>query len=361
MADGNKSTVHEIASTLLQPQADAAAPDDDQADVTPTEGNEEDVDDQTAEFDDDASDDADEQPDDDETPDADSGDEGDDEDYTEDDDDASSTDVLDISDDDLIEVKIDGNIEYRSIAEAKKALSGEGAYDKRVKEATELRKQAQAEHTQMLERFNEANRNFVNVLSELEQNMFKPQVEKPDASLKQSNPDLYYRRLAEYQADQETLNAGKKQLYALAQKQQTELQSQRGQYRKEQAQLLQQKLPDLTDQQKSQPLVQGMVETAKHYGFTEEEINSALDHRYYLMVADLAKYRGAREAPKRKANTVKNLDGQQNKRPRKLRSGATAIKSKARKQQNQQKKVTETARKTGKVKDVAATLMKPRG
>lgn len=364
MADGNKSTVHQIASTLLQPQADAT-PADDETKVTPNEGNDdadEGVNDHDV-LDDVSDDDADDEQsdDDDETLDADDSGEGDDEDDTESDDDAGSTDVLDISDDDLIEVKIDGQIEYRSIAEAKKALSGEGAYDKRVKEATELRKQAQAEHTQMLERFNEANRTFAAVLNELESNLFKAQTEKPDASLKQSNPDLYYRKLADYQAEQETLNEGKKQLYALAQKQQAEMQKQREAYRKEQAMLLQQKLPQLSDQEKAQPLVKSMVETAKEYGFTEEEIGSALDHRYYIMVADLAKYKGVRDAPKRKANTVKNLDGQANKRPRKLRSGATALKAKSRKQRDQQKKATEIARKSGKVKDVAATLITKRG
>jgi hypothetical protein len=369
MADGNKASVHEIASTLLQAADEGeqkakakqqATPAEAEDEVTLNEGNDDEATSDDELEDEGSADDADEDEQSDDPEATDDG-EGDDEEDTDDDNDADSTDVLDINDDDLIEVKIDGKIEYRSIAEAKKALSGEGAYDKRVKEATELRKQAQAEHTQMLERFSEANKNFANVLNTLEQQLFKPQVKKPDASMKQSNPDQYYRQLADYQAEQDTLNEGKKQLYALAQRQQAELQKQRDEYRKEQAQLLKQRLPELTNQEKAQPLVQNMVETAKAYGFTEEEINSALDHRYYMMVADLAKYRGARGATKRKANTVKNLEGQQNKRPRKLRSGATALKAKTRKQQNQQKKVTETARKTGKVKDVAATLISKRG
>lgn len=288
--------------------------------------------------------------------DPDQGDEGDD---LEGDDDADSDQpVFEISDDDLIEVKIDGEIQYRSIADAKKALAGDGAYDKRVKEATELRKQAQAEHTQIIERFSEAQRQFQGVLTKLEQGLFTPTVERPNPSLKQTNPDAYYRKYAEYQDEQERFAQGKEALNKLLKEQQDIVASQKEEYRKAQAQQLARALPDLADREKAPKMLEDMLNTAKAYGFTDEEIQSQMDHRYYVMVADLTKYKTARQGAVGKANTVKDLEGQSNKAPRKLRSGGTSLKAKARAAADRQKKAAEQARKSGKPKDVAQTLIR---
>jgi hypothetical protein len=269
---------------------------------------------------------------------------------------------LAVDDDDLIEVKIDGETVLRSIADAKKALSGEGAIEKRLKEATEARKQAQADHTQLLEQFSIAHRNLTNALSGLEDVVFQPAVAKPDPALKQQDPQKYLIQLDDYQADQERVSQGKDAIRQLIKQNQDALQKDIEDYRKQQSQQLVKKLPVISDKEKAPKVLKGMQDVAVNvYGFSPDELKVASDHRMYLMMYDLMKYHEARGKVTRKTETVKNLDGQASKRPRTLRSGATKIKSQTRRKAEQQKKVTEQARKTGKVKDVAATLMKPRG
>ena len=356
--DTSPKTTHDIAQMLLAPAqevADAEQSADDaeqQSEDTLIEGNDvEQVE---------ANDDADNDPLDEGSIDE-TSEEGDDEEGTSDDDADDTDNYIDINDDDLIEVKIDGKIEYRSIAEAKKALSGEGAYDKRVKEATELRKQAQAEHSQILERFKQAQSEFQGIVQQLEDGLLAPSVQKPSAQLKQSNPAAYQQQLAAYAEDQERIEEGRRALQNLTQKQQKLIAQQRDEYRKEQADKLAKALPALTSNETAPKMLEDMLATAKAYGFTEQEINSQYDHRYYLMVADLAKYKSARGAVTRKANTVKNLEGQKGKKPRTLRSGASSIKARARAESAKQKQAADSARKSGKVKDVAATLIKPKG
>lgn len=274
-------------------------------------------------------------------------------------DDADRPDVLELSDDDLIEVKIDGQIEYRSLAEAKKALSGDGAYHKRVKEATELRKAAQAEHTQLLERFNDAGEQFAGVVSELEKGLVGAATPKPDASLRQSNPQAYMQQLEQHEADQERVIAAKDALNKMVGKQQEILNQKREEFKKEQAMKLAKAIPALSDAQKAPKMIEGMKATAAKYGFTEQEMAQQADHRYYLMVADLMKFTSARG--KVSNSNVRDVSDQKKKRPRTLRSGATAAKSRAKASASRQQKATKTARQTGKVKDVAATLLRPKG
>ena len=70
--------------------------------------------------------------------------EGDDEDEELAAQDSDDQQYLDIQDDDTFEVKVDGEVVTRTIGDAKAALSGEGAIQKRLKAAT-LEKQATAQ------------------------------------------------------------------------------------------------------------------------------------------------------------------------------------------------------------------------
>ena len=356
-------SLHDIASLIRQPKPEEVrdtTPTDD--DVTLDEGN---IEDEGVDEVEDTVDDLEETGDEEETLEADdvTSEEGEDEEDAGDDDADEHTEdddgYIDIRDDDMIEVKIDGEVVLRSIADAKKALSGEGAIDKRLKEATEARKQAQADHTMLLEQFSVAHQNLMNTVQGMEDIVFKPTVKKPDPALRASDPQKYLLQVDAYEADQKRVEDGKKAIRALIKDQQDALQNDIKTYREQQTQALLQSVPELGDQEKAPKLLQSMSKLAmEQYGYSAEEIQQASDHRLYRMMYDLAKFHEARDATKRKTNTVKNLEGQASKRPRKLRSGATALKSKARKQAEAQKKVTEQARRSGKVKDVAATLIK---
>jgi len=264
-----------------------------------------------------------------------------------------------VNDDDQIEVKIDGEIVLRSIADAKKALSGEGAIEKRLKEATETRKQVQADHTMLLEQFSVAHNNLMKTVQGLESIVFQPTVQKPAAALRQSDPKRYLQQIDAYEADQERVNAGRQAVSRLVKEQQEALNEDIQTYREQQTTALVEAIPELNDKEAGPRLLQKMSKLAvETYGYSPEEIQVASDHRLYRMVYDLAKFQEARDPSVRKANTVKNLDGQAAKRPRKLRSGATALKAKARKQADAQKQAVDKARSSGSIKDIAKTLIK---
>jgi len=360
-AQQTAKSLHDIASLIRQP-ATPAAPTEVVKEDTLVEGNIDDTD-QIEEGADEADleDDHDEGED---APEYETSEEGEDEEEDAGDDDADEPTADEdgffaVADDDMIEVKIDGETVLRSIADAKKALSGEGAIEKRLKEATERRKQAQADHTMLLEQFSTAHKSLMKTVEGMETIVFKPLVQKPDPALRQSDPQKYLLQVDAYEADQKRVENGKKAIRELIEHQQKALEKDIGQYREHQTSALLEAIPELADQERAPVLLKAMSKLAmERYGYSAEEIQQASDHRMYRMMHDLAKFYAAREPATRKANTMKNLEGQAAKRPRKLRSGATALKAKARKQADAQKQAADKARQTGKIKDVAATLIK---
>jgi len=269
---------------------------------------------------------------------------------------------LDVADDDMIEVKVDGKVKTFTIAQAKKALSGEGAIEARLKEATETRKAAHAERTMFLDQFAMAQSSLVNTLTSVEDVMFQPAVKRPDAALRQSNPTAYLQHLEAYEADQARVNEGKKQFKAVMTKQQEALQKDVAAYRADQAAKIVEAIPQLGEPTTAQPLMSEMARLAiEHYGYSQNEIQMASDHRMYRMMYDALQYRKLLAGGK-KVDKERDFDAgkQKDKRPRVLRSGttSTARKTSAVKQAERAKEVTTNARKTGKVADVAQTLLR---
>lgn len=362
MADGARKTVHEIAATLIK---EAPVSEEVTDDTSPNEGEEAELEDQTGE---DIADDEEEIVDDSDD-DEDVVDEGDEQDDSEDeddegddqetDDDADDQPYLAVKDDDLIEVKIDGETVLRSIGDAKKALSGEGAIEKRLQEATETRKQAQADHNALLRRYEESQQTLAAAVSELEQVALTPLVSKPSRELEQRDPKRYLQHLRAYEADQKRINDAREKVQAFIDGRKEDKNKATETYRQEQTKLLLERLPELGDKTKGQKLFNDMAHVAmSQYGFSEEELAQLADHRLYLALADLAKFHGARSPKTGEKSKVKDVSGQANKRPRVLRSGGTKARAQVKAKDAARKKVTETARTSGKVKDVARTLIK---
>lgn len=267
-------------------------------------------------------------------------------------------DVLTINDEDLIEVKIDGQTVFRSIADAKKALSGEGAIEKRLQEATEARKTAQAERTQFLEQFALAQNQLVGVINKVQDALFVPSVEKPKPALRQTNPTEYLRQLGAYERDQDRVQAGKAKVFELLSIQKQEFDNQVEDYRKQQGQLLAQTLPQLGDKEKGVALIEAMRDTAINvYGYSMAEISMASDHRMYRLMHDAMMYNRLRKGTGTVTN-LKDVADQKAKAPRKMRAGNNMRKTVVKQQAAQHQQAVNNARKTGKVDDIAKTLLK---
>lgn len=263
-------------------------------------------------------------------------------------------DYLDITDEDLIEVKIDGEVVYRTVEDAKKALSGEGAIEKRLKEATQTRNEATQFYESGVRELEDRRVKILETVAALDQFIFKPLVPEPDDNLRLTNPQLYIQQVDAYKADQERIQMGRQQLKQGLTQQVQEHQ----QVMKAQKERIEQRLPDiipaLKDPEKRAPIMGRIVDTAKAYGLTENEIAQYFDERVYAMVHELAELKAA--AGKR-VDVKKVKEKAKTRAPRRLRSGVAQKMSKQRQDRKAAEKIRARAADTGKVDDITQLIM----
>lgn len=257
---------------------------------------------------------------------------------------------IQLTDDTLIAVTVDGQDKEVTLADLKRAYSGEGAIEKRLQLATETKKQAENLKVQVEQELNTGRQNLVKAFSAFESLMFQPQVSQPDPALRQTNPTQYLIQMEAWREEQAGLQAKRskvQQAVTLFQQQEAE---KINQMKVEVAQKLVEAMPALRDPVKGPELQKMMYEGARAYGFNDADISGILDHRMYLALADLAAY--ARLKAKGQSAPVK---------PQKsapvMRPGATKAVASATAYARNQKAALETARKSGKVDDIAATLL----
>lgn len=364
--EGGKPTkMVDIAATLLQqsPAGGQETPENDQVDEDVLDAVQTAEDDPSYESDEDEEDydspTGGEADDDDETLES-SDEEGDDtEGDKQPDEDDHETDYLDIDDGDLITVMVDDEEQEVSIGDLKKAFSGEGAIEKRLQQVTETRNRAMSEHTQALEKLAADERNLTSALDSLDDNLFKGVIPPPSDDLRHSNPDQYLRHKEAYDNDQRRIAEAKKTI----DDKRAEIENQRNErlqeYAQKAAEVITREIPELADPKTADRTYKSMAETAMAYGYTQQEVNAALDPRMFMLVRDAMKYRQMMD--KTKERNPKDLQAQKTKKVKRLRSGNTQSKNRARRADQNRKKVVERARQTGKPKDVAATLLVPKG
>jgi len=268
-------------------------------------------------------------------------------------------DYIDVTDDDLIQVKIDGKIVYKTVKEAKDALSLEGAAQQRLQEATEERKAASAERATGMQELEAKRTELVNTVLQLETMLFQPMVPLPDEALRASDPSKYLLMESEYRRDQDRIQVSKSKLAENIREQHRQAQENIATYRNQQAVELSEKLPVLKDPVKGKEALESINMAAQHYGFTPNEIGLAADHRIFLMAHDAALYRASQEQ-KSVVNPKEVAEAALEKRPiRRLRSGVTQRKAKAVQKARVSKDAMTKARRTGKVDDILATILTP--
>jgi len=364
--EGVDATVESIAATLLVPSK-AAKPTKD-ADKKPVKAAKSDIDltdpdnhQVTEEEDEDDDDFLNESPTGgDDGDDAEAAAEPDDEEVVEDEDEGKEdedgeAEYLDIRDDDLITVMVDGEEQEVSIGDLKKAHSGEGAIEKRLQEATELRKTAHAERTSVLEKLADNERVILETISSLDESVFKAIVPPPNEADIEKDPAKYVRHKKAYEEDQKRISEAKRAVEdkkAALERQRLDRLTEYGKYS---ASVLAKEYPELADPKTRVQTFNDLAQTAKSYGYSDQEIANALDPRMFLLVRDAMLYRKA----KTKGSTMdpKDLESQKVKRVRRLRSGNTQAASRVRQSDKARREALEKAQKSGKLDDIAATLV----
>jgi hypothetical protein len=247
-----------------------------------------------------------------------------------------------VSDHATVKVTVDGEEQEVSIADLKRRYAGEGAIEKRLQEATEARKTA-AEQARINR---EQMENIVKAVSEI---LFTPSVRPPDVSLMEQDPTAYLLAKDAYDAEMGLIQQRKAGIQNAMQHMHQEADNALAEVRRLEGEKLKSKLPILKDPQKGPKFRDEFVRMlTDDYGFSMEDLNSAVDHRLFVVAADALRYKMLKSKGDVKVKKTKaRVAPKQSKKP-----ASNAIRQ-------QVQKAYARARETGSVDDVAATLIAP--
>lgn len=281
----------------------------------------------------------------------------DDADANEDDDDSeneSDDGFLDVDDSDLIRVKVDGEYKDVTLGELKAAYGGEGAIQKRLKEATETRKVATQERAYVAEEAEKLQASFYTIMRQFDEHFFTPTLQKPSQELKTSNPNAYIAQYDQYEQEAQAIANAKNALGQTFSQFQQQVVEYRKTRQKQEAAVLKDLVPEVREAKTRKAFFDDVLSSAKRYGFTEEEVANVADHRYFLMARDAAKYHALSDGVK-----TETTKAAVRKTPRTLRSGNTQAKTRLQQADATRKQALERARKSGKMQDLVDTIIVP--
>lgn len=275
-------------------------------------------------------------------------DEGDEDD--EDEEEATSDAELELDDDYLITVKVDGEEQEVTLRDLIDRFAHSGAADKRLNEATKTLTEAKSARESSVQEAQKVRNATVKIIEQLDKSLHTPLVPPPPEALKSSNPSKYLQHLEAYNQDQQRIMQSKEALKSAFKEQHDVFEEMRQTRAQHEFQLVEQKLPIMRDPHRGKAAMSDMVEAGREVGFTDEEIASGADHRMYL----LAYY--ANQYLKSKKGKV-NLAATPNKGSKKLlRSGSTKASQRPSGQAKKVIQLKKQAQRTGRPDDVAAYL-----
>jgi hypothetical protein len=254
-------------------------------------------------------------------------------------------------DDDLVaqthDVVVNGKTERVSLEELKASYSGTKFIDQRIGEATRAKQQAEAIQQEAYE----LRQQYSAGLEQLSQIIKSAALQEPDwAKLRAENPEQYNHQRAAWddmKRKQEAVAAEQKRESEALQRQQQDAMSVHLQ--DEQHKLLT-AIPSLSDPNKAEKIGKDWADTAREFGYTDEELAAVVDHRAFLILNALTEARKVQEqrkAPARRRRKVKTS----------VRPNSNTAHTRRDEQKRRQDAVAKRARQTGKPEDVAATLL----
>jgi len=178
-----------------------------------------------------------------------------------------------------IPVKINGEVQSVSLAEAAKGYQLQSDYTRKSQELAQMRETTEVETRGLKEQLERQQQQIAELLaSQTEQ--------EPDwVQMAEEDPLGYSVEKAKWDAKQAQRNTAREQL---EQRQRAELQ----QTMAREASALQEKAPELANPEGFLKLKRGVMEA---YGFTAENIDQTLNHRVFLMAQDALRWRDSQQ------------------------------------------------------------------
>lgn len=189
----------------------------------------------------------------------------------------------------LFTVKVSGETKQVTLDDLKRSFAGQGYIQQRMQEVAAIRKEAE----QTYQALHSERQQLMQALQTYEQQLassMSPQ--PPDEALLKTDPIAYLEQDAAYRKAVQTQQAVRRQYMQLAQQQQEQQDKAFRAYVAEQAQILQQRIPDFADAKKAGDLKRALVETATTaYGYSPEELQGLADARAVQVLHDAMQYR----------------------------------------------------------------------
>jgi len=204
-------------------------------------------------------------------------------------------DDVEIDDEDLVEatedtnlipVKVDGKDEHWTLDQLKQSAAGQAAINKRFQEAAEMRKQVEQDQAALQQH----QKQFVEFQQRTQQGGLQAP-NPPSRELFESDPIGYMEEKLKYDEAKTAYDQNMYQLQGM-QNQQMQVNREAEQaYLHEQAQVLQEYIPEITDPKKGQQIKDALVDTGVFYGYSAEEMQGIRDARAVRALNDAMKYR----------------------------------------------------------------------
>jgi len=242
-------------------------------------------------------------------------------------------------------VKIDGVETEVTLDDLTRSYSGQSYIQKGMQEAAEARKQAETAMAQL----QADQQKFVETVQKLQESGLKAAPQKPNAALLDTDPIGYMQANAKYEADMADYTAQQRQVKEVSERNAAMQSQQQQAFLREQAQRLQQAIPEFSDPKTAAPLKEKLLKTGTDaYGYSLEEMSSLSDARAVQVLMDAMRWR---ELNSGKAEAKKTPKPQK------------AIKPTGRRQQSSKvarEKQLAQAKRSGSLEDFAASLLVPK-
>ena len=267
---------------------------------------------------------------------------------------ADGLEEFEFSDDDLVEIDgLEEPISFGALKERYTADETISATLAETKAFNETASQTMAKSQEDTELVRSA---MTHLVAQVDSLLSQPLVEVPNEGLKTSNPGEYIRQVDIYNLDQKRINESRSTVTAALDEFGTKQKEFKETRRAHELGLLSDIIPDLKIDGKREAVSQSIVDAAKYYGFSIEEVKGAIDSRIYHMAHDAAKYHRIMAKAKLEETGETREEKARNKiskQPRLLRSRGTSARKLSSSSAKRIKISRAKAKSTGKTADVA--------
>ena len=203
----------------------------------------------------------------------------------------------------LYTVKVDGETRQVTLDELKREYSGQKYIQKGMQENAELRK----EYEELTQQTSRERQMLSQMMQQLQNEGIPPMPEYPSEELRNSDPLGYLEAEADYRRAVDARSRWEQQARAVMEQEQRYKQQENERFISEQAAKVAEWMPEFANPEKQAEIIQDIkIKSQKHYGLTDEQLNTVKTSDELRILRDALKYR---ELVENKAKSQQKVEG----------------------------------------------------